>query len=596
MHDAEQFRYEPAVEPASEDPEKERAAVAEDLPTDAEAAPDSGWVPEANVLGARLDAGLALLTRDGLILWCNRSFELHHPGGPWADHNVLDLHDPHDPVYESAAALRLENEPDAEYRFEREVAGRVVRYCLRRLLPPDTQPEATQPEATQPEATQPEANQRHGQTADQRHFLLETSTTTITTAGVRPGPFPEALVAADGAMLAVNTAMAELIGEQVGSLIGRPLTDLVDTADRARVLTLLSDTARAGATAVEALEVRLAPVEGIALWAELVMVAGPGAGEGSGGSAGGFGAGPQPVLVQARDITARKRDALLLQEVFEAAPLPYALVDTVGVVVGVNPAWRQRLGPRHGPGRPLTDAVAEESRQQLADLLGRGGMGDAAGRGDQAAAPTGTVVPTGPRATGFELVTLLELAEGGPALARLQATALHDLDQQVERLLVSLDDLTAHALEVEAARRVSGQIRATLDELDLAVVSHDSQGRAQELNLGAVRLFGDSAADLIGCGPLPPGWHARRRDQTLLADADHPLARVLAAGGPLAAADVLWLAPQTGPAEPNEDDLEPPTAGTCYLVRARAVTQLRPPRRLGAVVAYAQIEDAEPAE
>lgn len=556
MHDAEQFRCPTPPEPGPEEALEHPADVESDIEpllTGADPQPEAGLTGAAALLEG-LDTGLAFLAAGGLIRWCNRSFEGHHPGGPWTGRHALDLHDADDPVYEQDAAIRLETDIDAEYRFQREVAGRLIRYCLRRA---DT---------------------------DAVGYVLETAAAGPGSVGLRPGPFPEVLVAADGRMLALNTAFAEMVGEPAGSLIGRSLSEVLTVADWARVAGLLS---QAVGNTAQAVEVQLVRSDGEASWAELVLLAATAADAGSGEDPATSG----NVLVQARDITTRKRDALLLQEVFEAAPLPYALVDPHGVVMSVNPAWRQRVGPLNGPGRPLADAVAEDSRQQLADLFARSRSGSAPGTGEGSPDRSPT-----PERDGFELVTLLELAQGEPALARLAATALHDLQGRVERLLVSLDDLTAHALEVEAARRASVQIRATLDELDVAVVSHDAEGRAQELNLGAVRLFGDSAAELIGTGPLPPRWQALDQTRNPMADGDHPLSRVLATGGPLSAAGVVWLPSEpAGPAGSADTDaaadVSLPTLGRRYLIRARAVTQLRPARRVGAVVVYAAIDE-----
>ena len=81
-----------------------------------------------------------------------------------------------------------------------------------------------------------------------------------------------------------------------------------------------------------------------------------------------------------------------------------------------------------------------------------------------------------------------------------------------------------------------------------------------------------------------------------MADGDHPLFRVLATGGPLSAAGVVWLSSEpAGPAGSADSDaaaaVSLPTLGRRYLIRARAVTQLRPARRVGAVVVYAAIDE-----
>ena len=115
---------------------------------------------------------------------------------------------------------------------------------------------------------------------------------------------------------------------------------------------------------------------------------------------------------------------------------------------------------------------------------------------------------------------------------RLRATALHDLSNRMDRLLVSMDDVTEPRLggrDRPAQRRSA--VRATLDEIDLAVVVHD-RGRPDQRS---------STSAPIGCSaPTPPIWSATPRCRhggiravptaRPLPAEDHPAQRVLSDG------------------------------------------------------------------
>jgi diguanylate cyclase (GGDEF)-like protein len=174
----------------------------------------------------------------------------------------------------------------------------------------------------------------------------------------------------------------------------------------------------------------------------------------------------------------------------------------------------------------------------------------------------------------------MEPAAGSGFLARLRATPLHDLSHRLERLLVSVEDLTEHAVEVELARRNASQTRALLDELDLAVVVHDADGRVREVNLGAHRLFGEDATDLIGHRGLPAWWRAEHVDHRPLVDGEHPAERVLAEG--LGGAEAV-IGVHRGP---GLDADAPPR---WFLVRARPLFEAAGHQRSGAAVTYTDV-------
>ena len=528
MHDAEQFLSESI-------PSIDELTAPVSLPWCA-----PGWTLElGQAVLERLGVGLAMIDPDGVISWCNAAFGQLHAGptpeaGQWVGRSVLDLHPAGDPVYEHPDALRLEEDPEARYCFERQVGQQRLTYVLRTIGAPK---------------------------GDRRWYLLE-SCPLATSPRVRPGPFAEAALDGEGRILAANEGFDRLVGAGPGETLGRLVFELVSERDHLALGAALAVawSGRQTAPAVtahgsrsdepaETAEVHLTRLDNRPGWAEFWVV----------GAEVGRAEIPTTMLVQARDVTARKRDELLLTEVFDAARVPYALTNPQGVLRSVNPAWRSQFGGLDTVGTSLVDLLGTETQTSFAQVLN-----DCTKR----------------QLGGFELVVMVEAGRPGPFLAQLRATVLHDLNRQVDRILVSLDDLTDHALEVESARRNAGQVRATLDELDVAVVIHDADGRVREINLGAHRLFGPAASDLIGRGPLPPWWQAHRDDGTALAPTDHPATLVLGDHPPVARC-LIGLRP----------DPSPEAGQRWYLVAARALFELAGLRRVGAVASYVEVTE-----
>ena len=493
----------------------------------ARAAPDttaSGTVAAISLLD-RLSVGAALIDHDGIVRWCNPAFGALQEidvesvmGRP-----IASLHGDGDNPYDHPDAVRLESDDTAEYRFERPHGQRHLSYVLRSV--PGDDPLA------------------------RRWYMLEVAATAEPPL-VRAGPFAEAALDDGGRIVTANDSFARLVGERAHRLPGRPLIDLVAARDVdavQRVLRHLAlpasspDTIAAGENSTT-IEVHLARNDTRPSWAEFAMSSGS----------------RRTTLVRARDVTERKRDELLLTEVFDASPLPYALISADATVHSANPTWRAQFGDLDTVGRNLADLLGEEGKGQLETAL--------------AACIAG-------RMAGFELMVLIESSPAGPFLARLRATALHDLSNRMDRLLVSLEDLTEHALEVEVARRSASHVRATLDEIDLAVVVHDLDGQIRELNLGAHRLFGSDAADLVGHAELPSWWQPRCTDGSPLPAEDHPAQRVLGDGAPRAEAIIGLRIGNAGSTE----------AVRWYVVRARALTDETLRHRIGAVVTYTEV-------
>jgi len=470
-----------------------------------------------------LDTAAAIVDAEGIVRWCNGALTrlYDRPLEAIVDRPVTDLHDPDDNPYDHPDALRLEQEPTAVYRFGRTVGTRTLTHLLRVI---------------------PAAGD------DPRCYLLEVLADPPPSL-VRPGLFAEAALTAEGRLLTANEGFARLAGERVHRLTGRPLAELAGERDADTVRAAVAQVA-GGAVEAVTIEIRLARNDARPSWAELDLQAGP-----SG-----------TVLVRGRDVTERKRDQLLLSEVFDRAPQPYALVGPDGRILSANPVWRTRLAGGDEPAgtdADLFELVATDARSHLRQAI----AGAAAGR-----------------LAGFELVALIERDPGAPFLARLRATALHDLSARLDRLLISVEDLTDHALEVESARRGATHTRAVLDAVDVAVVRHDADGTISEINLGAHRAFGSASSDLIGRSSLPAGWQACAADGTALRPEDHPAQLVLRGERPEATA-VIGLRPHSP--RPGE------TAGEqtrWYLAHARRLTDVFG-TDTGAVTTYTDVSD-----
>ncbi|MEZ5266130.1 MAG: diguanylate cyclase [Acidimicrobiales bacterium] len=489
-------------------------------------------IPDATVAATalleRLSTGAALIDHDGVVRWCNSAFAALRGVEPATvvGRSITTLHGSGDNPYASEQALRLDREPGAEYRFTRLVAGRPLVHVLR-VIATDASP----------------AGDAGG---GRRWFVLET---VPAEAGpvVRAGPFPEAIAARDGRLLAANDAFARLVGERASRLAGTSLFELVAGADAERLAEALADALAEPENGLDAtlVEVHLARNDSRPSWAELALTA-----------TAAVGADPV-VAVRARDVTDRKRDELLLAEVFDGSPSPYALVGSDGTVHSANPAWRHAFGA-HSLGGRITDLLSGEDRSRLADALRACVAG---------------------RAGGCELTVVVDDGEQAPFLARVRATPLHDLSHRTERLLVTVEDLTEHALEVESARRSAAIARSALDDVDLAVTVHEPDGTIRELNLGAHRLFGPEATELVGHAGLPAWWRPQAADGSPLPEEDHPVHRVLAGHAPAAEA-VIGLRLGSG---------ERTDTRRWFLVRARALRDTTLRHRVGAVATYSDI-------
>ncbi len=567
-------------------------------PTDQAHAPDPdraevASVVEVGAVPGRLATGVAIIDGDGILRWVNEAFaELFDRSvTSLVGVSVVSLHDAGDNPYDHPDALRVVNHPPARYEFERERGGRRLLHRLSLLsgtpssvsgdagsTPPDNRPNGTPTSGTPTNGSGEPVGHHdngtgngngtgHGAAADADaargaaalRFVLE-----VTVLPERPavgaGPVPEAAVDEHGRILVANASFGRLVGESTDRLGGRRLGELVDPADLASLGHALAATSGGVARDTTPVEIRLARGDGRPAWAEVQVVRPAGQ--------------PERLLV-ARDVTDRKRDELLLHEVFDSSPVPYALVGLDGSIASINPAWRARFGTLRELPERLAGLLDDDAAAELDERLAQPHAGTT---------HDGTLVDPGGQSTGrpssgFELHAIATGRDGDPVAARLRATALHDLTGRLERWLVAIDDLTEHALEVEIARRNAQRVRGTLDHLDLAVVVHDAEGRVQEVNLGAHRLFGAGATDLVGERSLPRWWHPVRPDGRSLADDEHP-AMVVVNGRSTTGEATIGL--QLGTRQRR-----------WFAVRARRLDDETRSRSVGAVVSYSEITELE---
>ena len=233
-------------------------------------------------------------------------------------------------------------------------------------------------------------------------------------------------------------------------------------------------------------------------------------------------------ILTATDETDHKRDQLLLREAFETAAQPYVTVGLSGLVLGSNAAWRELYGTKDAlPARldPLLDSEAAAEWQQQLALLGQDsalsvGLAD---REDL----TATHAPYG-----RDVQSLTIDAAGDAHVVQLQATPLHNLEGKIDQILVGFQDVTGRALEVENSRTIAVEARRVLDAVEGAVVLQDETGAIADVFLGAHRLFGAAATELLGQPALPEGWRPLNSETADLANTTTTL-QVQLAGQPV---------------------------------------------------------------
>jgi diguanylate cyclase (GGDEF)-like protein len=533
------------------------ASATDGAPPDA---PRGQWAPSAGAGPAQADAdaradpaeaaafrltaaGLAVIDRDGLLVRVNPAFAALHDRSPeqLTGASVLDLTPDGEERYGRPEARRVVTEPGATYEFTSSPVDRPdrsLRYVLRAL-----------PGAAEHAGAKGADAGGAGRAETVRLLLLEAAPDRSRAELLAPGPVPQLVLDRDGTVVAASATAVALLGRSdIAEVAPRPLASLLHPGDDAVVERLVSaDDHRAPARPDGPLEARVLRPDGAVAWVSLqpdrssLAERRPGA-----------------TLVVLGDLTARKLDELLLHEAFDVRPQPFVMVDAAGRVLSANPAWRAAYGALLRSASPPTEV--------LLDLLDADGAAELAEQLASTAAGHQSF---------FEVHTLAAVATLHPRALHLRAFALHDLEGRVERVLIEFDDVTEPALEVEHARSSALRTRNTVDLIDQPVVTHDADGRVSEVNLGAHRVWGPGASDLIGQPGLPGWWRPAGPDGSPLDEAEHPARRVL-----------------RGEAAPVEATLQLTLPGgptRWFAARARAVVDAG--RRVGAVVAYRELTE-----
>jgi diguanylate cyclase (GGDEF)-like protein len=462
------------------------------------------------------------------------------------------LHDRSPEQLTGASVLELN--PDGEQRYRRPDARRVV-------AEPGTTYQFTSTPVDRPDRSlrySLQALPEGGEPGAVRLLLLEAAPDRSRAELLGPGPVPQIVLDHDGTVVAASTSALRLLGRSdVAEVAPRPLAALLHPGDADVVERLVDRLVGGDGEATEArrglplatsgappLEARVLRPDGAVAWISLepdhasLAERRPGA-----------------TLVVLGDLTARKLDELLLHETFDARPQPFVMVDATGRVLSANPAWRAAYAP-------LLRAASAQG-DSLLDLFDADGSAELA---EQLAATAAGLQAF------FEVHTLAAVATLHPRALHLRAFALHDLQGRVERVLIEFDDVTEPALEVEHARASALRARSVVDLVDQPVVTHDADGRVSEVNLGAHRVWGAAASDLVGQRSLPGWWRPTTSDGSPLDEADHPAARVLDGGAVRAEVTLQLTLPGGSP--------------RWFAARARPVFDGG--RRVGAVVVYTE--------
>ncbi|MDH4146728.1 MAG: EAL domain-containing protein, partial [Acidimicrobiia bacterium] len=499
--------------------------------------------PEAAAFG-RASVGLAVVDGDGRFVRANPAFARLHDttAERLRGSNIFDAIAGGGGRFRSPDALRLRHDHDAVFAFVARPAPAA----------PAPAPAAATPAAlASPVANgaQPELTYRMSRLSprgDPELYLVEAEARDAGSpeddlAGLGFGPCT--ILDECGEIVAANDAAAELFGMRDNHLVGRTLASLAHPGAQQRVEAITARRAAAGPTE----EFRFVRSDGATLWLavhpdfDALARRRPGA-----------------ALVSLTDRTDRRRDQLLLSETFDAAPRPFVMIDTAGTVLASNPAWRSG----YGAGRTI------ETDRHLAAVLDPTALAELSEQLD--------VLESGAR-RGFEIHAIVTTSPEDPRAVRISGTALHDLEGRLERVLLTFDDETERALEVETSRSSAAAARATMDLVDVAVLAHDADGTVTEVNLGAQRLFGMATTDLIGQLGLPAWWRPQLLDGTSLTPDRHPVQRVLHSPLPLAEATLSITPPGSGP--------------RCFVVRARRRSAVAGGPPIGAVATYVEVTE-----
>ncbi|MGE0356986.1 MAG: EAL domain-containing protein [Burkholderiales bacterium] len=190
------------------------------------------------------------------------------------------------------------------------------------------------------------------------------------------------------------------------------------------------------------------------------------------------------------DVTERRQLERRYRDIFEQAAVGIVQVGLDGVLSDVNQRFCDMLG------RPREDLLGRRERELMHPEDAR----EEAGTGDAAAAD--------PAASSARERRYLR-ADGEILWARRTVSAARDTTGRILYAIGIVEDISERKRAEEALRRSEATLRATAEQLQmliesspLAIYSRDREGLLTSWNPAAERMFGWSAAEVLG-RPLP---------------------------------------------------------------------------------------------
>lgn len=233
---------------------------------------------------------------------------------------------------------------------------------------------------------------------------------------------------------------------------------------------------------------------------------------------------PFAILGIARDITARKQAEGQIAQLAErqtaiinALPAHLALLDTNGVIMQVNDAWRRFAVANALPG---SDFAVGQSYLEVC----RQAHGEHAEESHAVAAGLQRVL----RGEAKEFV--LEYPCHAPNEQRwFQLTASPLSEAEQAGAVVMHMDITARKRAEEALAKSEQDFRELVQNMPIALVEHGPDTAVLFANQMASRLLGLSLDQMLGKTATDPTWHFTGEDGTPMPLADYPVNRTLQA-------------------------------------------------------------------
>jgi diguanylate cyclase (GGDEF)-like protein/PAS domain S-box-containing protein len=270
------------------------------------------------------------------------------------------------------------------------------------------------------------------------------------------------LIGPDGTLLWVNQAMLDLVRTPEDALLGRPVADLVQEADRDRMAEALAALADQPVSMARV----HGPTPGSWLHVSLSLL------DADGGAR-------TPVLAQAVDVSSSVQTQVSLEVMSENVLDVVTLLDDAGRITWASPSVRAVLGPESDSteiiGREITTLIAQEDLTGFADALAGSEPGQE---------PTTRTVRfrSSSGAYRYMSVTARPVADSGTG----------------RRTAIAMRDVTEELRAKRELARSEEQFRMAMLGAPEGMAVTDSQDRIVQVNPALCELLGTSAQALIG--------------------------------------------------------------------------------------------------